>query len=319
MQKALLFALLFALPAVLCTRSTLERQSNQVRVVIEPGSGRLIDEADLGTTQLKDSTCGVCKFVLDEAKKYLNDTKTQAIILQDALQVCSTLPSDLASGCTDLVNTYEPTVTQFIVSADSSAVCLLLGACMFASPAGSKELEQAAHSTGCRKGMMLGGKQSPTSRFVMAMKAKMNEVAATNAKVAATAAVEASSSATMATVEGSLTDSCDVCKMAVIEAHSLIANPVVQSGVVNYTKAICQVAGGGFADACDEMVDTYIPIIFDLLENLLTPDDLCTSLGVCKALPALSSSSASTMFTMIKEELSNLAAKFSTKGTLPFR
>ena len=163
--------------------------------------------------------CGICEVALDGAKKLLNDTKTQKIIIDDALQVCSSLPSDVQKGCNDLVTTYEPIIKDYIVSSSSSAVCLLIGACI------TPTLKPAiAPSTG-QKPTRIGLKQSAESRLFSSLRKTI------------VSSDQARSSSSVAT------DYCDQCKMVVLEAHSLITNPTVQASILNYTKQVCDLAG----------------------------------------------------------------------------
>lgn len=56
---------------------------------------------------MRDSTqCSLCKYVVTLVREAVNSTATLEKIEQAALQACSALPAELASTCTDFVNTY---------------------------------------------------------------------------------------------------------------------------------------------------------------------------------------------------------------------
>ena len=191
----------------------------------------------------------------------MNNSKTQQVIIADALQVCSALPTDLSTGCNDLVNTYEPIITDYIVSSSSAAICLLIGACV--SPATDK----ASITTTLKP--MLGLKQSAESRLF----ASIRKAIVSNGHVAAAGQMAGSSA----------TDYCDQCKMVILEAHSLITNPTVQSSILNYTKQVCDLAGPTVGPTCDQLADMYVPVFFDLLEKAFnSPDEICSMIGLCK-------------------------------------
>eukprot|EP00195_Chlamydomonas_chlamydogama_P008611 CAMPEP_0202892336 /NCGR_PEP_ID=MMETSP1392-20130828/2055_1 /ASSEMBLY_ACC=CAM_ASM_000868 /TAXON_ID=225041 /ORGANISM="Chlamydomonas chlamydogama, Strain SAG 11-48b" /LENGTH=397 /DNA_ID=CAMNT_0049576233 /DNA_START=195 /DNA_END=1388 /DNA_ORIENTATION=- len=194
-------------------------------------------------------TCGMCKYVVGKAQAALNDTSVQDSIKNKALEVCGTLPKELADGCTDFVNTYEPAIASFIEKADVDEVCMLIGACMEGFIA------------------RVGAPAALPERAALLLKA-LADVGGLKAR-------------RPQPLGGMLGDSCDVCKMAVIEAHSLITNPSVQADLLNYTKALCDTVGATFADACKAYVDDYAPAMFDLLAKYLTPDELCVNLGIC--------------------------------------
>lgn len=209
---------------------------------------------------------------LDGAKKLLNDTKTQKIIMDDALHVCASLPSDLQKGCSDLVTTYEPVITDYIVSANSAAICMLIGACV--SPATKSAIAPSATNPSERP--RVGLMQSPESRFFARLRKTI--LASSQAKTSSISSSSASSTSSTAS-----TDYCDQCKMVVLEAHSLITNPTVQSSILNYTKQVCDLAGPNVAPTCDQVAELYVPVFFDLLEKAFnSPDEICAMIGLCK-------------------------------------
>lgn len=73
---------------------------------------------------------------------------------------------------------------------------------------------------------------------------------------------------------------CDNCKMAVIEAHSLVTNPSIQADITTYVKQLCT-SVTSLPDDCSSYVDTYAPMLFSMLDQLLSSDSLCVQLGVC--------------------------------------
>ncbi|GFR40064.1 hypothetical protein Agub_g604 [Astrephomene gubernaculifera] len=84
---------------------------------------------------------------------------------------------------------------------------------------------------------------------------------------------------------GAANDACDYCKMAVIEAHSLVSNPAVQAEMLNYTLAVCG-QFPSFAEPCKLYVTMYAPLVFQLLEQYLVPDAVCAQTGMCPPPPA---------------------------------
>lgn len=211
------------------------------------------DQAQTSFFPRSSATCTMCTYVLDKVKLTLNDTAIQATIKEKALEMCGSLTADLAAECTSLVETYEPLVTQFIVEADSGHVCSLLGACT-ASSAPSPWYSVSS------------------SALRLALQEWMDRIQRRMEGAAATA------------LAPSPNDACDVCKMSVIEVHSLVNNPSVQASVVNFTKSLCAVFGDSYTATCQQYVDVYAPELFNLLEKFLRSDELCFDLGICHAL-----------------------------------
>jgi len=200
------------------------------------------------------TTCAMCAFVVDQVKVLLNDTKTQEAIKEKLLVVCAQLPAELSANCNDLVNTYEPVIVDWIEKVDTTSLCAMAGACLVARTSPPPRLP---------------------ARLVAALaKARENAVGA-----AATSGGG-----------GVPNDSCDVCQMAVIEAHALVTNPTVQADLVNYTHDLCGLIAGPFNMTCNAWIDEYAPATFDALEKYLTPQ-LCTDIGICQAYADIDASS----------------------------
>ncbi|MEW5311676.1 MAG: hypothetical protein WDW38_003371 [Sanguina aurantia] len=167
----------------------------------------------------------------------------EADAIDIAHQGCDKLPMELADGCDKYIDKYEVIISTFIDSLDVEQLCAMTGSC----PETWAALRPA----------------SLPASFILAMQPALARYQA-------------------ALAGGASNDACDVCQMAVIEAHSLIANPTVQQDLLNYTEAIC--AGlPTYAAECKVYVDQYAPVLFALLEQYLVPQQLCASLGICHA------------------------------------
>uniref|UniRef100_A0A7S0RWN7 Saposin B-type domain-containing protein n=1 Tax=Chlamydomonas leiostraca TaxID=1034604 RepID=A0A7S0RWN7_9CHLO len=203
--------------------------------------------------KLRDSgECAICKFLVGQVKTMAVDPATQARMNETARAVCGALPADIAGVCNSLWDTYEPLILTFLDRASPDDLCALAGLCMNSLVVRTAEL-----------------------RF-MTIAAPMPGLAP-----ALSAVGQARMVAQGAPVGLPLGDSCDTCRMAVIQAHALIANPSVQANLVNYTKALCE-SFQSFSDACKLYVDEYSPLVFSLLQQYLSPDSLCAEIGMCK-------------------------------------
>mmetsp|Transcript_18019 Transcript_18019/g.30796 ORF Transcript_18019/g.30796 Transcript_18019/m.30796 type:complete len:536 (+) Transcript_18019:28-1635(+) len=78
---------------------------------------------------------------------------------------------------------------------------------------------------------------------------------------------------------------CDMCRLTVLEVHTLVSNPGIQGSILNYTKGLCDQAGAS-SDVCRQYIDLYGPAVFVMLEQYLQPDPLCVGVGMCVKPPA---------------------------------
>ncbi|XP_060712718.1 pulmonary surfactant-associated protein B-like [Hemiscyllium ocellatum] len=80
-------------------------------------------------------------------------------------------------------------------------------------------------------------------------------------------------------------DICELCKKFVRVVAEMVKDKTVQDAVENALHEGCNlIPVKQFADECNDVVNTYLPIIIQLLEEELEPDSLCAALGLCKSL-----------------------------------
>lgn len=193
--------------------------------------------------------CAICKFVVGEIKVLISDTETMKNVNEAAHATCASLPKDIADICHTMWDTYEPMFISFINTASPDDLCALSGLCWDSL---------LARTTAVRAAV------SPVPALAPALRA------------VGQARLVAQSRA----VGIQVGNACDTCRMAVIQAHMLIASPDVQASMVNYTKTMCE-GFEAFADTCKMYVDQYSPLVFSLLQQYLSPDTLCTDIGMC--------------------------------------
>ncbi|XP_048474708.1 pulmonary surfactant-associated protein B isoform X2 [Rhincodon typus] len=80
-------------------------------------------------------------------------------------------------------------------------------------------------------------------------------------------------------------DICDLCKRFMGVVADMVKDKTVQDAVQKVLHQGCNLIPiKQFADKCNDLVDTYLQIIIDLLEKEVEPDALCAALGLCKSL-----------------------------------
>ncbi|KAM8923809.1 prosaposin [Pelodytes ibericus] len=83
------------------------------------------------------------------------------------------------------------------------------------------------------------------------------------------------------TVEGSPT--CEVCQLLMTEVESLLEDNRTLANIEKVLEKVCSVLPKKYADQCKDVVDTYSKAIIELLEQEVSPKDICQALGLCSS------------------------------------
>lgn len=84
---------------------------------------------------------------------------------------------------------------------------------------------------------------------------------------------------------GAANDQCEVCQIVVMEAAALLQDPQNQAAAVAVAKSACAAMGGAVEQQCDDAVDTYAPVVFNVALMYLKPRPLCEEVGMCVPSP----------------------------------
>lgn len=75
-------------------------------------------------------------------------------------------------------------------------------------------------------------------------------------------------------------ETCEFCRLAVMEVRDKISDPEFQKEVEKYAKSVCE-SLGDYKTMCTQYVDEYAPIAFALAEDYLDPRTVCGVLHMC--------------------------------------
>ncbi|KAL6754429.1 hypothetical protein V8C86DRAFT_2703702 [Haematococcus lacustris] len=205
--------------------------------------------------------CSMCEYVVTKVKEEVDDPATLEQLLAKALQACTVLPPELAATCTDLVTNYGSLLMGLVEQLDPVSSCAAVGLCTtrMLAASGATTLPPLPPALISHLGRVRGALQAGR-----AASAALGPLAAGNM--------------------------CDMCRLTVLEVHTLVSNPAIQAEVVNYTKALCTSLGASMVDTCRDYVDLYSPMVFNMVEQYLAPDPLCQAMGVCAPTPSTTSS-----------------------------
>jgi len=190
-----------------------------------------------------DTTCLVCKTVIGELREVSRDKNTQAEVQTFVKKNLCAMLGDLQDICDQTVDQYGPELFELLVNElDPEARCLSLGLC---SSSSAETIIRNASP-----------KQPPQSKPIQSGQVMAGK---------ATASGEA----------------CVLCELVVKQVDSMLADNATEKEIQDALDQVCSMLPSSIADTCKTFVDTYGPVVLNLLANELTPDQVCGALGLC--------------------------------------
>ncbi|XP_078499374.1 prosaposin [Lissotriton helveticus] len=78
---------------------------------------------------------------------------------------------------------------------------------------------------------------------------------------------------------------CDLCKEAVSVVDSFLKDNNTETEILTFLEKICDLAPSPLSSECKELVDEYIPTVFNIIkEELDNPSVACCAIGLCRSL-----------------------------------
>ena len=74
---------------------------------------------------------------------------------------------------------------------------------------------------------------------------------------------------------------CSLCEYVVTYLDAVLQNNKSEAAIVAALEKVCQIMPGVIPSECTKFVDTYGPILAQLLAKYATPDQVCNALKVC--------------------------------------
>ncbi|CAF1045581.1 unnamed protein product [Rotaria magnacalcarata] len=75
---------------------------------------------------------------------------------------------------------------------------------------------------------------------------------------------------------------CSLCKFVISYIDTIIQNNRSEAAILAALEKVCTILPAALKTKCDQFVDTYGPILVQLLEKYSTPEDVCDALKLCK-------------------------------------
>ncbi|XP_019644751.1 PREDICTED: prosaposin-like [Branchiostoma belcheri] len=272
-----------------------------------------------------DPTCDTCEEVVGLARMIIGMNATEEEILEVVEKACTVLPDALQDSCKTLVETYGPEVIQLLKSElDPQAVCQALKLCtegkaLPQKPAPEKPLDLCPEcEAAVKKAKELVDKNTTEAQVVEFLKVHLCEQLGALASAQCNSTMDTYGPIVYKLLEQKIdpdkickaiglcknatfvhqpikpvlqqpNDLCDDCKLVMTEVQALIKSnksevAILWTMVILWTQMLMIYV---VYLQCDSLIDTYGPIIFNLLEQELDPEKVCQAIGFCPSLKAL--------------------------------
>jgi saposin len=265
--------------------------------------------------------CPICEFVLKEVDNLLAENATEAEVLTALAKVCSILPKAVQSECATLINEYGQAIYLALLNKlDPQQVCTAIGLCTNSpAPVVVESPVAAVESTECvlcefvikEVDSLLGA--NATEAEVLAALAKVcsvipkslqpecqaliqsygpqiyqllinkldpQQVCTAIGLCNSTTTVSKMSDAEM-TVSVTGGTECAICEFVLKEVDNLLGSNATEQDVLAALVKVCSVLPKSIQGECQTLIQSYGPIIFQMLVNKVDPQQICTAIGLC--------------------------------------
>ncbi|CAF3953583.1 unnamed protein product, partial [Rotaria sp. Silwood1] len=204
----------------------------------------LIQKLNIQESTIKSAQCSLCKYVVAYIDNIIQNNKSEAAIEAALKKVCTILPGPIKDKCDQFVVTYGPVLVQLIEKYGTpEGVCNALKLCHN----GTNSLELTINSID----ELVENNKQPVK-----VSSKLNSV--------------------INSLE------CSLCKYVVGYIDNIIQNNKSEAAIEAALEKVCRILPAPIKDKCVEFVDTYGPILVQLIEKYGTPDQVCNALKLCQ-------------------------------------
>ncbi|ESN90683.1 hypothetical protein HELRODRAFT_166388 [Helobdella robusta] len=194
--------------------------------------------------KVADSTCEICKYIIDEIKKYIGENATKERIIDTLDKICYKIPEKYERNCLDFVDKYgKPLVDLLIKGISSHDVCESINLCL-----------QGQH-TFPMANLLQGHLLQPPKQSQQPQQPQQP------AKITDT--------------------SCEICKYIIDEIKKYIGSNTTEEKIIEALDRICGKVPKSYEKKCLEWVKNYGKMLVELLLKGLSSEDVCQSINLC--------------------------------------
>jgi len=266
-------------------------------------------------------TCVLCEYVLHELQQYIQDGQTEEENKKSVQAICDHMPGPIKKECKSFVDIYEPAIVAFLVNEISpTEVCPMLHLCDKQEEinnlkgSGLISLKSNAHCEMCEfainevfdvlkdkedREMVKNVLESICYRLPNSIERRcenfvekytdslINLIVSGLTPDEVCAALSLCSSETAALeivpVKKDMEDTtCVLCEYVITTLDSMLEDKTNEEQIKAALESICSILPKSIESQCDKFVEQYTDIIIEMLTKDVTPEMICTNLGLCK-------------------------------------
>ncbi|CAL1543582.1 unnamed protein product [Lymnaea stagnalis] len=267
--------------------------------------------------QPNDELCDLCKYVVTYIDTFVKENATEAEIEALLEKVCKILPSSISQQCDSLVQQYGPVIIQLLLQElDPTQVCSAIGLCTgnHVTSIKSQAIEKVNGPVCalCEYVMQeldqMLAENSTQDQIEAALKKVCDIVPATlrdeckeflntygplilqllvqelqPQQICAAIGLCSVTSIKLQAIEKVNGPVCALCEYVMQELDQMLAENSTQDQIEAALKKVCDIVPATLRDECKEFLNTYGPLILQLLVQELQPQQICAAIGLCSA------------------------------------
>eukprot|EP00033_Pygsuia_biforma_P000454 GCRY01000540.1.p1 GENE.GCRY01000540.1~~GCRY01000540.1.p1 ORF type:complete len:900 (+),score=186.89 GCRY01000540.1:115-2814(+) len=253
--------------------------------------------------------CFVCKTVLKYAERYLTENSTEAEIASFLEKLCNYLPH-FQNNCDNLVETYTPVLLKWLkIMENPETFCKQMGLCDTVVEApqldtcficklildyaekylskNSTEVEVEHFLESLCKHLPIPEQQCDdyiegyTAIVIHYLETEESpEVVCKQFGYCKSSSTKLESNEPESEVIGE----CFVCKTVLKYAEKFLTKNSTEAEVESFLEKLCAYLPH-FQNNCDNLVDTYTPVVLEWLKTMENPETFCRQMGLCTTVP----------------------------------
>ncbi|XP_056386684.1 prosaposin [Hyla sarda] len=187
--------------------------------------------------------CKDCLQLFSDVQELLKTNSSfSKSLIENALKQCDQLGGGLSEACKTYINQYADLFLQMMIQVPAQQICSSAGLCAQEKSKPMLEITPA-------KAMIPAVKLQPAVKV--------------SQKPESFDAV------------------CDVCQMVMTKLEDLLENNSSQEHIKEALEKVCYVVPSKYRQKCRDIIDQYSVLIIELLEQEITPKEICVAIGLC--------------------------------------
>jgi len=270
--------------------------------------------------EVNSPTCVLCEYVIDTLDKYVKDKKNEDEIKEAVESICEKMPGAVRKQCDSFVETYEPAIVAFIINnIESSKICTMLHLCDEKGNSnelksnGIISLKKDSNCEMCEfamnevfsfltdkddQDMVKNVLESVCYRLPQSIERNcedfvdkytatildliVNGLSPDEICSALQLCVSQEPPVTPAPARIKTDSGCILCEYVITTLDSMLEDKTNEAEIKASLEKLCSLLPSSVEKQCDTFVETYTDIIIDMLTKDVSPEMICTNLGLCK-------------------------------------